>query len=171
MKNKVTKKDVENILNDAYELCSMSMTKEEHIDNINFSLRQKLIKRNRSEKSIKRFIDKYNYEHSDIFAQKPQIKFVNTNTIARAKIYKNIIEVNLENLNTWVNELREEGQVGTIYKVERQYIDKYVFYTIDLVRWVIAHEYAHCLYPQLKHTKDFFRRVEEIYLKFENNIK
>ncbi|QIH37873.1 M48 family metallopeptidase [Flavobacterium sp. Sr18] len=57
--------------------------------------------------------------------------------------------------------------VPTDYKSElaseNKFISKCITNETSYLKWVITHEYAHILYPNLGHTKEFFEQVEAIY--------
>jgi hypothetical protein len=53
--------------------------------------------------------------------------------------------------------------INSGYKKERDLMDKYKLNQNDIIKWIVCHEYAHVYYKQPEHTKDFFKKVEEMF--------
>jgi hypothetical protein len=49
------------------------------------------------------------------------------------------------------------------YKKERKFMKNKVNDLPTFIKWIVAHEYAHLLYPHLGHTNEFFGNITEIF--------
>lgn len=83
--------------------------------------------------------------------------------LAWANYKQNRIHVNMKSLLNFL-QYASVTEIESKYKKETKFIRRNVSNKTELVKWLLAHEYAHTLrYEKVNHTNDFFQKVEYLF--------